>query len=161
MRINICCLLKVSCSQYISTFFLSVATAKASVERLCERRKKSTANFSAFLIVSDCLIYIVIGSETILQTEQTFSLLASSFFFQLKNIQSAHSLEMVCCAVSRRRERMARKWPEITFNMAHVEIDCVCFFVDRTSRARKLHTQAGKTCEREFFYVIRKFEKHA
>jgi hypothetical protein len=56
MRINICCLLKVSCSQYISTFFFHLPPMS--------QRKKS---HSVFLIISDSLIYFVIGSETILQ----------------------------------------------------------------------------------------------
>lgn len=57
MRINICCLLKVSCSQYISTFFSSFPP----MSQRNEWKKNLTLFFLSYRIPSK--IYFVIGSE--------------------------------------------------------------------------------------------------
>lgn len=82
MGINICCLLKVSCSQYISTFFFL----------WCRNGKNLSL---CFLIISDSLIYIVIGSETILQLNKhlfklkklKLSWLARVFLMKMGNVR--------------------------------------------------------------------------
>lgn len=166
MRINICCLLKVSCSQYISTFFsspsssLAVATAKASRSCCEQREKKATEIPLRTSQLSYRIGLLNLYRNRIWDDSSNWTNTRDGIFFvmnshiQLKNIGSAQfaGTEHGVCLL-KNGKKMAQK---SIWCGARSDRDGLCVFL-RSSQI----SSTRRTCECEHFYAIRKFEQHA